>query len=105
MSCNLVFSKEQTIPVHATLSASLLFYHTHLIACVSVLSSCAKSPTAAQITLKMFESHSVNVKSSFQSMTSKYDYEHLIQSIENESVSKGMWERLNLLIAHYRAIS
>lgn len=48
----------------------LLWYHTHLTACV-FMSSRVKSLTAAQLTLKMFESHSVNMKSCFQSVTSK----------------------------------
>lgn len=48
----------------------LLWYHTHLTACV-FMSSHVKSLTAAQLTLRMFESHYVNMKSCFQSVTSK----------------------------------
>lgn len=39
-------------------------YHTHLTARV-FMSSRAKSLTAAQFTLKMFESHYINMKSFF----------------------------------------
>lgn len=53
--------------------------------CAFVLSSSAKFLTAVQFNSEKFKSHWINMRSYFQSITSKYDYEHLIPSVENKS--------------------
>lgn len=78
----------------------MLFYPTLIsVACVLMLSSHAKCPTAGQFTLRMSARLYVNMKSYVQVVASNCDYEHRMQRIENKSVSRDMQEQVNLVIS------